>query len=82
MQTAAVPKGPQFPSPEYRARPVSRTIAVALAAMALAFGVAGLWFLSTNEFGLGLIGFGLLLAVLALLAQSAEHFARASEARR
>jgi predicted acyltransferase len=75
MQTTA---GPGGRSPDSSARPMSRLMAIALAVLALGCGIAGLFSLSTEMWGLGLIGFGCLLAILALLAQASEHFARAS----
>jgi hypothetical protein len=59
-------------------RRASRVIAITLAVLALGFGVVGLQSLSPETWGVGVIGFGCLLAILSLLAQSAEHFARAS----
>jgi hypothetical protein len=58
--------------------PVSRLIAVALALAAFGCGIAGLVSLSAETWGVGLIVFGCLLAILAVLAQGSEHFARAS----
>jgi hypothetical protein len=57
-------------------RRTTRIVAVILAVLAFGFGVAGLMELSPEQLGVGLLGFGILLALLSLLAQSAEHFAR------
>jgi hypothetical protein len=59
-------------------RPLSRAIAIALMLLALGCGIAGLSMLSPETWGIGLIGFGCLLAIFAVLAQGAEHFTRAS----
>jgi hypothetical protein len=63
---------------EVPARRASRAIAIVSAGMALGFGIAGLLSLSPETWGIGLIVFGCLLAIISLLAQAAEHFARAS----
>ena len=57
--------------------PLSRVVAIVLAVAALSCGVYGLTSLSAESLDMGLIVFGCLLAILALLAQSAEHFTRA-----
>jgi hypothetical protein len=76
MQATKGPNGTLFP-PEQRVRPISRAIAIALALVGLGCGVAGLMFLSQDTWGVGLIEFGCLLAILSVAAQAAEHFARA-----
>jgi hypothetical protein len=81
MQTTVGSGGRDQFVPEPRERRLSRLIAIALAVAALGFGVDGLVSLTSEMWGVGLIGFGCLLAVLSVLAQSAEHFARAEHSR-
>jgi hypothetical protein len=65
-------------APERHARrTIERLMAMVLAVAALGFGIEGLFSLPPDMWGVGLIGFGCLLAILSVLAQSAEHFARA-----
>lgn len=78
MPNASGPRTSDLRPVDHRVRPVSRAVAIALSVLALGFGVAGLWSLSPETSGVGLIGFGCLLAILGLLAQASEHFARAS----
>lgn len=59
-------------------RPLSRPIAIGLTVLALASGIAGLFMLPPDGWGVGLILFGCLLALIGLLAQGAEHFVRMS----
>jgi hypothetical protein len=75
MQAIKTPSGGPSLAAESR-RPVSRAIAIALTVLALACGIAGLQSLSPETWGIGLIAFGCLLAIIALLAQGAEHFTR------
>lgn len=63
-------------APETHRHPASRAIAMTLAGASLAVGVYGVASLPAESFNMGLLVFGCLLALLALLAQSAEHFAR------
>ena len=78
MLTAAGFSGRDHLAPEYPVGRASRLIAVTLAVLALGFGVYGLMSLSQEMWAVGLIGFGCLLALLSVLAQAAEHFARAA----
>lgn len=59
-------------------RPLSRPIAICLTVVALVCGITGLFMLPPDSWGIGLILFGSLLALIGLLAQGAEHFARMS----
>ena len=63
-----------------RPHPVARPIAIGLTLIALACGIWGLLSLSQETWGVGLIAFGCLLGIVGLLAQGAEHFARAAAA--
>ena len=78
MPATAVSGGHDRLVPEHHVRRVTRVLAVALAALALAFGIEGLFSLTPETWGVGLIGFGGILALISLLAQAAEHFARSS----
>jgi hypothetical protein len=78
MRTAAGSSGRDYLSPAHYAGWVSRRIALTLAVLALGSGVYGLISLSPEMWGVGLIGFGCLLAIISVLAQAAEHFARAA----
>jgi len=66
------------PPAEVRTRTATRMFAVVLAVLSLAFGITGLLEISPEQWGVGMVGFGVLLALLSLLAQSAEHFARSA----
>jgi hypothetical protein len=81
METYAGPSGRNPVPPEYPVRRLTRVIAIVLALLALGCGIVGLWSLTPETSGVGLIGFGCLLAIIGLLAQAAEHFARASAPR-
>jgi hypothetical protein len=61
-----------------RRRRTTRFFAMVLAASSLGFGIAGLAELSPEQWGVGFLGFGVLLALLSMLAQNAEHFARST----
>lgn len=80
MQTVTGSSGRTILGADYPVRRVSRIVAVVLAGLALGCGIAGLLSLSPETWGVGLITFGCLLAIISLLAQAAEHFARASAA--
>jgi hypothetical protein len=79
MQTARDTSINQTYIPD-RPHPVARPIAIALTLIALACGTWGLLSLSQETWGVGLIAFGCLLGIVGLLAQGAEHFARAAAA--
>ena len=81
MQTSAGPSGRIPLTQPYESRRLTRAFAIVLAVLALACGIAGVWWLTPETWGVGLIAFGCLLAILGLLAQAAEHFARGSAAR-
>lgn len=78
MQNVTGSSGRNVLGAEHPVRGASRVIAVVLAALGLGCGIAGLLSLSPETWGVGLITFGCLLAISSLLAQAAEHFARAS----
>lgn len=72
--------GHEILTPESHARRGARLIAITLAILSLGCGVYGVLSLTPEMLGMGMIAFGCLLAIIALLAQAAEHFARAAHA--
>jgi hypothetical protein len=78
MPATAVSAGHDRLVPQHHVRRATRVLAVTLAVLALGFGIDGLFWLTPETWGVGLIAFGGLLALISLLAQAAEHFARAS----